>query len=83
MSQLAGRLLLRAIEMLDQIELTPESIRRDLTTTRLAPRVLYSATELIHRAADLLSDTAGLVHANERRWHIFRRRVEEIVALEQ
>ena len=31
-------------------------------------------------AADLLSDFAGLVHDNERRWRVFRTRVEQIVA---
>ena len=35
---------------------------------------------MIDHAADLLSDFAGLVHDNERRWHIFRVRVEQIVA---
>lgn len=43
------------------------------------PGRLYSAAELVGRAADLLSDSAGLVHDNERRWRIFRARVDEIV----
>jgi len=40
----------------------------------------YSASELISHAADLCSDSAGLVHANERRWRTFRQRVAELTA---
>ena len=46
---------------------------------RVAPRLLHSASELIAHAADLLSDSAGLVHDNEPRWRRFRARVEEVV----
>jgi hypothetical protein len=42
--------------------------------------VLYSTAELISHAADLCSDSAGLVHDNERRWRTFRQRVSEITA---
>jgi hypothetical protein len=31
-------------------------------------------------AADLLSDSAGLVHDNERRWRVFRTRLDAILA---
>jgi hypothetical protein len=31
-------------------------------------------------ASDLGAQSAALVHANERRWRVFRQRVEEIVA---
>jgi hypothetical protein len=40
--------------------------------------LLHSAAELINRAADLCSDSAGLVNDNERRWRIFRERVAQI-----
>ena len=40
--------------------------------------LLHSAAELINRAADLCSDSAGLVNDNERRWRIFRERVVQI-----
>jgi hypothetical protein len=40
---------------------------------------LYSAAEMIDHAADLLSDFAGLVHDNERRWRVVHGRVEEIL----
>jgi hypothetical protein len=75
MSRLAGRLLLRSVEMLDRLTLTPEALRRDLSTDRFVPELVYSAAELVDRAADLLSDSAGLVHENERRWRTFRARV--------
>jgi hypothetical protein len=35
---------------------------------------------MIDHAADLFSDFAGLVHDNERRWRVFRARVEQVVA---
>jgi hypothetical protein len=41
--------------------------------------LLYSVAELVNRAADLSSDSAGLVNDNERRWRVFRRRVAEVV----
>ena len=34
---------------------------------------------MISHGADLLSDSAGLVHDNERRWRIFRARVAQLV----
>jgi hypothetical protein len=80
MSRLAGRLLLRSVEMLDALTLTPEALRDDLTGERFAPQFIYSATELVDRAADLLSDSAGLVHENERRWHTFRARVDALTS---
>ena len=80
MSRLAGRLLLRAVEMLDRLTLTPEALRQDLATDHSVPHLIYSATELIDRAADLLSDSAGLVHDNERRWRTFRARVDALAS---
>lgn len=80
MSRLAGRLLLRAVEMLDRLTFTPEALRHDLSADRFVPQLIYSATELIDRAADLLSDSAGLVHENERRWRTFRARVDAVAS---
>jgi hypothetical protein len=80
MSLLAGRLLLRALDILDRQPLTPDALRDDLANGSVTPGLLYSATELIDRAADLLSDSAGLVHDNERRWRTFRQRVEQVVS---
>jgi len=80
MSSLAARLLRRAAEMLDHVDFTPAALRRDLAGRRVVPRRLYSAAELIARAADLCSDSAGLVHDNECRWRTFRQRVGAIAA---
>jgi hypothetical protein len=79
MSSLAGRVLVRAAEILDLVDFSPAALRADLGGRRTAPRYLYSAAEMIDHAADLLSDSAGLVHDNERRWRVFRARVQELV----
>ncbi len=42
MSSLAGRMLVRAADLLDRLDLTPASIRADLGSTRSYPRYLYS-----------------------------------------
>lgn len=68
-----------ATDLLDQVDFTPASVRADLSGTRSVVGYLYSAVELIDRAADLLSDSAGLVHDNERRWRGFRARVEALL----
>lgn len=73
-----GALLRRAVEILDVIDFTPAAIRADLAEKRLVPRYLYSAAELIDRAADLLAEGAVLVHDGERRWRVFHERVEAI-----
>lgn len=78
MSALAGRSLHRAAELLDHIDFTPAGLRADLTADRTAVSYLYSAVELIDHAADLLSDSAGLVHDNEPRWRRFHQRVLSI-----
>ena len=74
-----GRLLLRAAEILERIDLSSDNLRADLAGRRVAPRLLHSTAELISRAADLLSDSAGLVHDNDRRWRVFHRRVERLL----
>jgi hypothetical protein len=83
MSTLSGRILQRAAEMLEKIDFSPAALRADLASAAVAPGRLYSAAELIDHAADLLSDSAGLVHDNERRWRTFRARVEQLVATER
>jgi hypothetical protein len=82
MSSLVGRLVARAADMLDQIDFRPEALRRDLAGRRVTAGQLYSVGELIGRAADLCSDSAGLVHDNERRWRTFRERVAAVAAAE-
>jgi hypothetical protein len=73
-----GALLRRAVEILEIVDFTPAAIRADLAKKRLVPRYLYSAAELIDRAADLLAEGAVLVHDSERRWRVFHERVETI-----
>jgi hypothetical protein len=78
MSLLAARLLMRAVELLERVDFTPKVLRDDLGGPRHVPGYLYSAAELADRAADLMSDSAGLVHDNERRWRVFHQRVEAL-----
>lgn len=75
MSSLAGRALNRSVDLLDHIDFTPAAIRADLNSNRSIPRYLHAAVELTDHAADLLSDSAGLVHDNEPRWRVFRARI--------
>ncbi|MDI2128820.1 hypothetical protein [Yinghuangia seranimata] len=80
MAEVAGLLLRRAVEVVDRVDFRPPALRADLAATALSPQRLYSAAELAARAADLLSDSATLVHDNERRWRVFRARVTELMS---
>ena len=82
MGQLAGRVILRALDILDTVTFTPDALRRQGAMAGAATR-LYSAGELLDHAADLFSDSAGLVHDNERRWSTFRARVDQLLAEER
>jgi hypothetical protein len=73
-------LLDRAADILDAVEFTPAALRADLTQGGASAGRLYSAAELISHAADLCSDSAGLVHDNERRWRTFRQHVTSLVS---
>lgn len=77
---LIARLLRRALEILDKVDFRPTAIRADLSGDRDFARYLYSASELLDRAADLLAESAALVHDNERRWRVFAARVAELSA---
>jgi hypothetical protein len=77
---LTARILARAAELLEHGDFRPAAIRADLADQHTSARRLQSAAEMLDHAADLLSDFAGLVHDNERRWRIFRARVEHIAA---
>ena len=83
LSTLAGRVLLRAADILDRVDFSPVALRADLAGPASSPGRLYSAAELIGQAADLLSDSAGLVHDNERRWRMFRARIDQVVKRER
>lgn len=62
MNSLIGVILTRAADILEHVDFAPAALRRDLAGGRVAAHRLYSAAELIARAADLCSDSAGLVH---------------------
>lgn len=80
-STLAGRILQRAAEVFERIELTPAALRSDFEGERRAAALLYSVAEMLAHCADLLSDSAGLVHDNERRWRVFHARVAGIAGV--
>jgi hypothetical protein len=78
-SGLVARLLQRAADILDRVDFTPAALRADLDGERRAAAYLHSAGELVNRAADLCSESAGLVNDNERRWRVTRQRIAEVV----
>lgn len=78
-SALIAKQLARAADILDNVDYTPAALRADLAGPRRSASLLHSAAEIINRAADLCSDSAGLVNDNERRWRVFRERVAAIV----
>jgi riboflavin synthase alpha subunit len=67
----------------DHIDFTPAALRADLSGGHVVAGHVHSAAEMIDHAADLLSDFAGLVHDNERRWRVFRSRVRDAVDARQ
>jgi hypothetical protein len=77
---LVGQILDRAAELLDHVDFSPVALRSDLEGQQVAAGHVHSAAEMIDHAADLLSDFAGLVHDNERRWRVFRLRVQDAVS---
>jgi hypothetical protein len=80
MNTVMSHLLDRAADILEHVDFTPAALRADLDGEQVSVGLVYSAAELISHAADLCSDSAGLVHANERRWRVFRHRVAEVLA---
>jgi predicted ArsR family transcriptional regulator len=83
MNTLMSHLLDRAADILEHVDFTPKALRVDLAGEKVSIGRLYSAAELISHAADLCSDSAGLVHDNERRWRTFRQRVGEVATASQ
>ncbi|MEU6934107.1 hypothetical protein AB0A05_33705 [Streptomyces sp. NPDC046374] len=75
---LVARLLRRALDLLARVDFAPAALRADLGGVRTAPPYLFSASELLDRAADLMAESATLVHDNERRWRVFRARVRAL-----
>lgn len=79
LNTLVSKLCSRALDIITLVDFSPDAIRKDLAGIRSYPAYLYSAKELIDRAADLITETASLVHDNERRWRVFRQKVEQLV----
>jgi hypothetical protein len=75
-----ARYLRRTLEALERVDFSPAALRADLSGPRTTPAYLYSAAELINRAADLSAESSVLVHENERRWRVFHERVEQVTA---
>lgn len=75
MSDIVARLVQRAADILDRVDFTPAALRLDLAGERRSAAYLHSAGELVNRAADLCSESAGLVNDNERRWRVTRERI--------
>ena len=80
MNSVQSHLIDRAADILEHVDFTPTALRIDLAERQISTGLLYSAAEMISHAADLCSDSAGLVHDNERRWRTFRHRVGQVLA---
>ena len=81
MMSLAARILERAADAARPCRLhAPPPCAPTSPTQHASARRLYSAAEMIDHAADLFSEFAGIVHDNERRWRVFRARVQEYAA---
>jgi hypothetical protein len=78
LSRLMARHLERALAILERIDFSPTAIRDELAAGRHTPAYLFAAAELIDHAADLSSESARLVHENERRWRVFKARIEQL-----
>lgn len=74
-----GRARGRALDILGTLDLSAHSVRADLAGARSCPGYLYSVCELLDHAIDVLTEAAGLVHDNERRWRGFRGAVDRAV----
>ena len=83
LSTLLAKLIDRSLLILEQIDFHPQAIRDDISTRKRYPDLLYSASELLDRAADLSSEFAMLIHDNERRWRVFRQKVKKIKEMSQ
>jgi hypothetical protein len=80
MNSVQSRVPERAADILEHVDVAPAALRADLADGRVSAGLLYSAAEMISHAADLCSESAGLVHDNERRWRAVRHRVGELLA---
>lgn len=78
LSRLVGMLLRRAVDILAVVDFAPGALRADLAGPRRVPGYLYSASELLDRAADLAVTATTLTRDSERAWRAWRARVESL-----
>jgi hypothetical protein len=79
LAKLVGRNLDRARALIDFLDFSPVALREDLAASRSTPVYLHAACDLIDHASDLAAESAVLIHENERRWRVFRRRLDELI----
>ncbi len=75
---MAARQVRRSMDVLDRLDLSSGGVRKDLAGPRSYPAYLYSASELLDHAADDLGECARLLQDNEKRWRVWRGRVEQV-----
>jgi len=78
MATLAARNIDRSLAILARVDFAPAVLRADLAGERIAPRYLFSTSEMLDHAADLAAQSAILTHENERRWRVFHQRVQQL-----
>jgi hypothetical protein len=67
LTTLAGRLLVRACELLDRVDVRPEALHAAVAAVAVSPHRLSSAAQLVERAVEFLHQAASLVEADKHR----------------
>lgn len=79
MNSLASRIIIRALDILEKVNMTPEAIRENLSSHEKSyPSYLFSASELLDCVSDIVVESSMLVHDNDRKWREFRSRIADI-----
>jgi TPR repeat protein len=81
--KLVARNLDRARAVLEKLDFSPAAVRKDLEGPRSSSAFLHSTCDLIDHASDLAAESAALVHENERRWRVFRQRIDEVIEADE
>ena len=79
LAKLVARNLDRARATLESLDFSPAALRKDLQGARWSPAFLHSACDLIDHGSDLAAGSAALVHENERRWRMFKQRIDQMI----
>jgi len=83
LAKLVSRNLDRARVILERLDFSPAGLRKDLQGPRSSSALLHSACDLIDHGSDLAADSAALVHENERRWRVFRQRIDQMIEADE